>query len=243
MIQVDNLSYVNSQGNRGPISSASPGAELATSLPCSQSNLYLPGRSPDAGSSAVKTTTTAPAVPPGFSPIPSDPPSEPPVSLSWVDISSGISDPAPASWADDIPPGLFPDVVVHNPPSTLPPIFYPNSQSPEVADSLEDAFAELGLADPAWGYPATWEYPETPQTNEPETYVSESLWRDYEEEKPVVQELLCTDHGKICKRGICKTYGKQLREAEKAKKMAERSSASGSRGKGRGKGRGSKPFL
>jgi len=156
----------------------------------------------------------------------------------------------PLSWADDIPEGLFsnlpdlPDLVIHNAPSTLPPIFSPNPQHPDTPDNMEEAFAELGITDPALGYPATWDYAESEsQAKEPGSSddASESLWDDYEEPKPVVEELLCTDHGRICKRGICKTYAKQLREVEKAKKMKE--NPGGSRGKGRGKGRsGSKSF-
>jgi len=52
---------------------------------------------------------------------------------------------------------------------------------------------------------------------------SESLWEDYDKEKGVEEEdRLCTEHGRICKKGICKTYSKLLWEAEKAKKVAER---------------------
>lgn len=157
--------------------------------------------------------------------------------------------PMPLSWADDIPEGLFsdlpdlPEFVIHNAPSTLPPIFSPNPQRPHTPDNMEDAFAELGITDSALGYPATWEYSDSSQVKDPELSADgpESLWDDYEEAKPEVQELLCTDHGRICKKGICKTYSRQLREVEKAKKMAE--NRGGSRGKGRGKGRGGKSHL
>lgn len=165
--------------------------------------------------------TSAPAVPPGLNPIIPDSPADPPPPLSWDDIASGIPDPSkPLSWADDVPPGLFPDVVIHNAPSTLPPIFSSGLQSPEVPDNLEDAFADLGL-DSEVDCPAKWEYTDNSHKNGSGDYVSESLWNDYEEETPVVEEL-CIDHGRICKRGICKTYAKQLKAAEKAKKEAEK---------------------
>lgn len=88
-----------------------------------------------------------------------------------------------------------------------------------------------------------WEYDVAQKKSSPEisTAVSGSLWDDYVEPKPVVQELLCADHGRICKKGICKTYAKQLKEQERAKKMAE--SPGGERGKGRGKGRGERFSL
>jgi hypothetical protein len=150
--------------------------------------------------------------------------------------------PVITSWADDIPPGLFPDIIVNNAQSTLPPLddFARNPVTPnhpDVPDNIEDAFAELEMADPVLGYASTWEFADNQQAKIPElpAAVSGSLWDDYEEEKPVVEELLCADHGRICKKGICKTYAKQLKEVERAKKMAE--NPKGDRGRGRGRGR------
>jgi hypothetical protein len=151
------------------------------------------------------------------------------------------------SWADDIPPGLFPDIIINNAQSTLPPLddFAPAisviPNHPDVPDNIVEAFAELEVADPVLGYASAWECADNQQLKipEPPAAVSESLWDDYEESNLVVQEdLFCTDHGRICKKGICKTYAKQLREAEKAKKMAENLKGDRGRGKGRGKGRG-----
>lgn len=180
-----------------------------------------------ASSPPLQTPLSAtPAVPPGLDFTP-----------SYLPVST--------SWADDIPEGLFPDLIITNAPSSLPPLrdFNPPTPPPRALDhsdvpaNLEDALAALDMSDPM-GYTSAWEYADASDTKEPEsvTEQSGSLWDDYEEEKPVVERLLCTDHGRICKKGICKTYARQLREKEKEKKMAE--NPGGGRGRGRGNGRG-----
>jgi hypothetical protein len=110
------------------------------------------------------------------------------------------------SWTDDTPPGLFPDIQVNNTQSTLPPLDDLTPSLFDFPDHFGDPLAEMDRAD--------------------------LVFPDDEEEKPVVQELLCTDHGISCKKSLCKTYAKQLREAERAKRMAENSERSRGRGKG-----------
>jgi hypothetical protein len=107
----------------------------------------------------------------------------------------------------------------------------------DVPDNIEEAFNELNMADPTVGYTSEWELKNlSVETSESPVVASESLWDDYGEQKPVVPEELCKDHGRICKKGICKTYAKQLRDAAKAKKVAE--SPQKDLGKGRVRGRG-----
>jgi hypothetical protein len=207
-------------GNRTTSSSTPFAVDLATSPTDSQSGVSC------ASSPSVQTPLDALPAPPGLGPVP-------------------ITLPVSTSWADDMPPGLFPDIIINNAPSTLPPLddFARNPvirNHPDIPDNIEDAFAELEMADPLMGYVSTWETADNQLVKIPElpTAVSESLWDDYEEQKPVTQELLCTDHGRICKKGICKTYAKQLRDIERAKKMADKAKGDGGRGRGRGRGRG-----
>lgn len=207
-------------GNRTTSSSTPFAVDLATSPTDSQSGVSC------ASSPSVQTPLDALPAPPGLGPVP-------------------ITLPVSTSWADDMPPGLFPDIIINNAPSTLPPLddFARNPvirNHPDIPDNIEDAFAELEMADPLMGYVSTWETADNQLVKIPElpTAVSESLWDDYEEQKPVTQELLCTDHGRICKKGICKTYAKQLRDIERAKKMADKAKGDGARGRGRGRGRG-----
>ncbi|KZP28423.1 hypothetical protein FIBSPDRAFT_258477 [Athelia psychrophila] len=155
----------------------------------------------------------------------------------------------PVSWADDIPTGLFPNVVVSNAQSTLPPLSS-NAAAPQstrhakVNDGqyLEDAFEQLGVADPMEDYAPTWELEGAQSvkgaTPTMQPAVSDTnLWDDWKEPQPAA-EMLCTDHGKICKKGICKTYYKQLKDIERAKKDAEREeNEAKKKGKGKGKGK------
>ncbi|KAJ7076664.1 hypothetical protein B0H15DRAFT_925112 [Mycena belliarum] len=63
--------------------------------------------------------------------------------------------------------------------------------------------------------------------------VVESLWGDEDDaEKKKKTEILCTVHGIICKKGICKEYSRLLREKERAE---ARKGSDGGKGKG-GKG-------
>lgn len=204
-------------GNRGQLSSTSSAVESATSPTRSQSGM-------DVGSDASCTSSPSIQTPPATLPFP-----------------PGLEPSPTTSWADDIPIGLFPEIIVNNAQSTLPPLDDSAPGLPvttnhrDIPDNLEDVLAELDKPDPDWGHTPTWEYADSHRVKTPDTPApaSGSLWDDYEEEKPVVQELLCADHGKICKKGICQTYAKQLRDTERAKKMAENSK--GDRGKGKGK--------
>lgn len=52
-----------------------------------------------------------------------------------------------------------------------------------------------------------------------------SLWDDYEDDEepePAPDVIICTVHGKLCKKGICKQYKSQLRAIEKPKEAAQR---------------------
>lgn len=158
----------------------------------------------------------------------------------------------PTSWADDVDAGLFPDVLISNAQSTLPPLSS-NAAAPQsvrhhkVDDGryLEDAFAELGVADPMEDYANTWEVEAVQSvkgtTPPAQPSVSETnLWDNWDAPQPVEPEMLCTDHGKICKKGICKTYHKQLKDAERAKKQIiwdQEEAERAKKGKGKGKGK------
>jgi hypothetical protein len=214
-----------SEGNRKQSSSTVSSAESAASPTSSQSGMDSSSGVSCASSPGVQTPLSALPVPPGL----------------------GSVSPRFTSWADDIPPGLFPDIIVNNAQSSLPPLddFAPGipitPNHPDVPDNIEEAFAELQVADPTQGYVSPWECADNQQVKIPEIpAVSGSLWDDYEEEKPApVQGLLCTDHGRICKKGICKTYAKQLRDIERAKKDAERAKKMAENPKGdRGRGKG-----
>jgi len=75
--------------------------------------------------------------------------------------------------------------------------------------------------------------------------VKDSLWGDPLEERnkknksknEKEEELLCNYHGKVCSRGICKVYEKQLREQRKSKEAKESQNWRGGKG-GPNNGRG-----
>ena len=222
------------EGNRKLSSSAVSSAEPAASPTSSQSGMDSSSGVSCASSPGVQTPLSALPVPPGLDSVP-----------PRLPVST--------SWADDIPPGLFPDIIVNNAQSSLPPLddFAPGipitPNHPDIPDNLEQAFAELEVADPTMGYVSNWEYANTQQVEIPEIpdAVPGSLWDDYEKGEPEPVQGLCADHGRICKKGICKTYAKQLRDierakkdAERAKKMAENPKGDRGRGKGRSGGRG-----
>jgi len=84
--------------------------------------------------------------------------------------------------------------------------------------------------------------------------VEDSLWGDPLEERnknknksknKKEEELLCDYHGKVCSRGICKVYEKQLREQKKLKEAKESQNWRGGKGgpnNGRGE-RGNRGFT
>jgi hypothetical protein len=63
------------------------------------------------------------------------------------------------------------------------------------------------------------------------TEVVENLWGDEDDVVKKQAEILCTVHGIICKKGICKEYAKILREKERAEREAAARTAGGG-GKG-----------
>lgn len=173
---------------------------------------------------------TPPAAPPGLPPL-----------ESWG--------PAKFSWADEVE-GTY-DIVNHKAPSTLPPLDDYNppvssswpAEHPEVAADLEGKLADLEVHDHTFDYAANWEQDVTADTvsvGPVAVEESESLWNDYEEEQKTSKEdkLLCSDHGRVCKKGICQTYSRQLAAQKRAEQMANNPRGRG-RGGGRGKGRGS----
>ncbi|KAL4260373.1 hypothetical protein AB1N83_009377 [Pleurotus pulmonarius] len=70
----------------------------------------------------------------------------------------------------------------------------------------------------------------------PETQITESLWGedDIGEKKAAEPAILCTTHGLICKKGICRDYARQLREYNKAQGVANGNRPNDSGGKKRG---------
>ncbi|KAJ7152826.1 hypothetical protein C8R46DRAFT_1120376 [Mycena filopes] len=67
--------------------------------------------------------------------------------------------------------------------------------------------------------------------------VVESLWGEdddnLEKERKKQEDILCTVHGIICKKGICKEYARMLREAEREKAAKERGGKNSNNGGGR----------
>ena len=145
--------------------------------------------------------------------------------------SSGLSYTTPAS----IPtPGLSPDVEKDSSSGEsgrMTPV------TPESA-GIERAMSSLNLSnDPSaeddqdfdddWGMPIA-----TSVSNDTDFYstateeVVENLWADYGTKQQVPEaspdEIVCSQHGKLCRKGICAVYKKQKREAERRKQEAER---------------------
>ncbi|KAJ7469325.1 hypothetical protein B0H11DRAFT_2043963 [Mycena galericulata] len=88
-------------------------------------------------------------------------------------------------------------------------------------------------------YVAEWEKMPAPGLEEfgftvKKEEVVESLWGDEddsEQRKQKAAEILCTVHGIICKKGICKEYARMLREKERADREKEREATRGGKGK------------
>lgn len=119
----------------------------------------------------------------------------------------------------------------------------------DYSDEIDPNLAELDAIAPGnWDEPTsaqTWsEYPAGGATWHDVPGDAESLWKDLQESKETEKPIICNAHGVICKKGICREYSKQFREAERAKKEAvEIPKKSRGRGRGgafgRGGGRGS----
>lgn len=67
---------------------------------------------------------------------------------------------------------------------------------------------------------------------------AETQWRELNDDKQQEKPIICNAHGIICKKGICREYAKQVRDAERAQKDATSNNKKG-RGRGRGFIRGS----
>lgn len=124
----------------------------------------------------------------------------------------------------------------------------------QISDSMERALDELSVhddIDPNLAEldsiaPGRWDEPMSTQvwsdhpiadgaTWDDAPADAETQWRELnnnnEQEKPIV----CNAHGIICKKGICREYAKQVRDAERAQKDA---TSNNKKGKGKGRGRG-----
>lgn len=158
-----------------------------------------------------------------------------------------VQSPAKISWADEVEDS-FPHITNNAAHSTLPPLDDFNSpvssaypaEHPDVTADLHGKLAQLEIHDHTTDYVADWEVTaDAVRVQNVTVEESESLWNDYEEEvKPSkANQLLCTAHGVVCKKGICRTFAKQLAAQKRAEEMAKNPGGRG-RGRGRGKGRG-----
>jgi hypothetical protein len=102
------------------------------------------------------------------------------------------------------------------------------------AVDLEDDMAELRIHPDAWEVTTDgwgtgeFDYNQAaygaPEDEEPQ----ENLWADYAVPvQPVMlePEIMCKVHGKLCSKGICKEYKRQLREIERQKEIKAREEA------------------
>lgn len=123
-------------------------------------------------------------------------------------------------------------------------------------DDFEEDMAGLRVAPDAWeattdGWgEGQFDYNQeaygAPDDSEP----VENLWADYtpEKEKPPAPETMCPEHGKLCKKGICGVYKKQMRALERQREADAREEAiaakkANKKGKKKQEGEGSKWFL
>ena len=207
----------------------------------SSSSVTSPTYSMSGGNSSGMSASSSPVIltpqsaPPGL-PLPED------------------KNPAKLSWADEVEEDYY-YIDNQKAPSTLPPLgdynppvssSYP-AEHPEVAANLEGKLADLDVCEDHWGYVAEWGQDVTAGAIRTEAVAEEesgSLWDDYEEEQnpPKSKDniLLCTDHGRICKKGICGTYSKQLAMQKRAENAAKASRGKGKKGRGRGQNSGSR---
>ncbi|KAJ7467485.1 hypothetical protein FB451DRAFT_1258686 [Mycena latifolia] len=166
-------------------------------------------------------STAVPAFPPGLAPLPGesefDFPAPPgitrgPASAASSASSAGAPLPVVASAQYDHVRGVTEG-------------FVSISLSPSQEAHLYGAGAETS-PDPNT-YVAEWEKMPAPDVDSlwgfkaQKEEVVESLWGEEDDvEKKQADAILCTVHGIICKKGICKEYARLLREKERAEKDA-----------------------
>ncbi|KAG1788324.1 uncharacterized protein HD556DRAFT_863198 [Suillus plorans] len=63
---------------------------------------------------------------------------------------------------------------------------------------------------------------------------AEAQWMELNDNKEQEKPIICNAHGIICRKGICREYAKQVRDAERAQKDT---GSNNKKGKGRGRGR------
>lgn len=205
----------------------------------------------------------SPTVPPGLSgpkawsagtSYPTHPPGIPPVPNAWgaprIDTAPGLDrdNTSVASWSSNGGSSNASTDIVLTPEDDPYKVQVQISESMEraldglsVHDDIDPNLAELDSIAPGnWDEPmstrvwsdhpiadgATWD--DTPAD-------AETQWRELNDDKEQEKPIVCNAHGIICKKGICREYAKQVRDAERAQKDA---SSNNKKVKGRGRGKG-----
>jgi hypothetical protein len=110
-----------------------------------------------------------------------------------------------------------------------------------VHDDIDPDLAELDSIAPGnWGEPmSTQVWSDHPiadgVTWDDAPADAETQWREQNDDKEQEKPIICNAHGIICKKGICREYAKQVRDAERAQKDA---TSNNKKAKGRGRGKG-----
>ena len=97
---------------------------------------------------------------------------------------------------------------------------------------LDDEFEDMYISPDAWenttdGWATgKFDYNQSQYGDDFDKEPTENLWADYPAETPApAPVVLCKVHGKLCKKGICREYKRQLREAERMKEAEEKARA------------------
>lgn len=177
---------------------------------------------------------------PAFSPVYAAPPGLAPWgSAGFSSAASSVRGPATTAWTVTSASSGTPTPTGSPVPSdggsigaTPAPSEHPGAEGresgaegPVVGLALDEDFLDAATDDWDVGQYAYEDAAFEPQEEEP----VEDLWADYGQ--PTAPEpqpegtIICSAHGKICKKGICKEYARQLREIERKKADEERAAA------------------
>lgn len=205
----------------------------------------------------------SPTVPPGLSgpkawnagtSYPTHPPGIPAVPNAWgaprIETAPGLDrdNTSVASWSSNGGSSNASTDIVLTPEDDLYKVQVQISESMEraldalsVHDDIDPDLAELDSIAPGnWGEPmSTQVWSDHPiadgVTWDDAPADAETQWREQNDDKEQEKPIICNAHGIICKKGICREYAKQVRDAERAQKDA---TSNNKKAKGRGRGKG-----
>ena len=217
---------------KSPPSATSPNRGGARPSACEYSTTTLKYRDAhyDAGGNGLSSTIASPA------PIYGPPPGLPPLGGYIASTPSGSYHTAPSTaWTVTSASSRASSSAGSRPTSdggsiggTPTPSEIHGVESMTPPPDIETAMGEeLDVDDSEWETAADDRGPyETPAESAEDP--NEDLWATWKPAEPAKpkDDVICQEHGPLCKKGICRVYKRQLREAERKKQEEERATAS-----------------